>query len=199
MKLAGNDRVEAEAAAKVLGCEAHRKAALDIARRSMTLLRGKAPLLRPGRPLLAVIVRGKRHTDVESHEVLAAELKKHAGRVNCLFVDVAAGAKEAKQVEQAAAQAEQVLFTTFARVEAYRETSGGAAPAQEEIVRALAAAGMPFTAVSFGSPYVLGRLTAAHNLLAAWYDSDVCIQAACEVLFGTRKPTGKSPVTIPGL
>jgi len=116
-----------------------------------------------------------------------------------VFVDEDAAADVPADLERFASEAEEVLFATFARVEAYKETSGGHAPAHEEIVRVLARSEKPFTAVSFGSPYVLGRLTDAHHLLAAWYDSDVCIQAACEVCFGKMEPTGTSPVTIPGL
>ncbi|KPL04668.1 MAG: hypothetical protein AMK75_00980 [Planctomycetes bacterium SM23_65] len=199
MKLHEKRDVDAGAVASVVGTDAHREKALEIARKSMTLLRGETPCLRPDGKLLAVIVRTKRPTGIESHEVLAAELKGHNPSADCLFVDEQAGADAAVQVERRIPEADRVLFATFARVEAYKETSGGRAPAQEEIVRVLARSEKPFTAISFGSPYVLGRLGTAHNLLAAWHDSDVCIQAACEVCFGKLKPAGESPVTIPGL
>ena len=199
MKLHEKRDVDAGAVWSVVGTKEHREKALEIARKSMTLLRGEAPCLNPDRKLLAVIVRTRRPTEIESHEVLAAELREHKSDVECLFVAEQAGADVAAEVERLSADAEEVLFATFARVEAYKETSGGHAPAQEEIIRVLARSQKPFTAISFGSPYVLGRLTAAHNLLAAWYDSDVCIQAACEVCFGKTEPRGKSPVTIPGL
>ena len=199
MKLHENREVDAGAVWAVVGTAEHHARALEIARKSMTLLRGETPCLKPDAKLLAVIVRATRPTGIESHEVLAAELKTHRPDVRCVFVDEDAAADVPADLERFASEAEEVLFATFARVEAYKETSGGHAPAHEEIVRVLARSGKPFTAVSFGSPYVLGRLTDAHHLLAAWYDSDVCIQAACEVCFGKMEPTGTSPVTIPGL
>jgi len=194
-----NRTVDSAVALAAVGTEAHREAALDIARKSMTLLRGDAPCLDDGKRLLAVIVRAERPTKIRSHDVLAAELKKHVPDVQCIFIDEDPEAAAADEVARALADAEQALFVTFARVECYKETSGGHAPMQEAVTKVLARSGKPFTAVSFGSPYVLGRLSDAHHLLAAWYDSDVCIQAACEVCFGKTKPTGTSPVTIPGL
>jgi len=177
----------------------HREAALDIARRSMTLLRGKTPFFSRTKRLLAVILRAKRFTLIESDQVLAAELKKYHPTVQCLFVEEGASGDVAREAARLAADAHQVLLATFARVQAYKETSGGRSGVDEALVAALVGSGKPLTAVSFGSPYVLGRLGAAHNLLAAWYDSDVCIEAACEVCFGKAKPRGRPPVTIPGL
>ena len=199
MKLHEKRTVDTGIAWSVVGTDEHRQKALDIARRSMTLLRGETPCLRTDAKLLAVIVRAKRPTHVDSHEVLAAELRKHTPDATCVFIDESPAEDALTEVANALDRVEQALFATFARVEAYKETSGGHAPAQTGILRALAASGKPLTAASFGSPYVLGRLTDAHNLLAAWYDSDVCIEAACEVLFGVTEPTGTSPVTIPGL
>jgi beta-glucosidase-like glycosyl hydrolase len=191
--------IDPQAAASLVGTPDHREAALDIARRSMTLLRGSSPFFSRTARLLAVILRAKRFTLIESDQVLAAELKKHNPSIHCLFVDEGAAGDVAAEAAKLASSADHVLLATFARVQAYKESSGGKSGVDERLVAALAGSGKPFTAVSFGSPYVLGRLAGAHNLLAAWYDSDVCIEAACEVCFGKRKPKGQSPVTIPGV
>jgi len=191
--------VDAARVESLVGTDEHREKALEIARRSITLVRGETPCLLSGKKLLAVVVRAKRFTQVESHRVLVDELRSHQPGVKCVLVDEHPTGSDAAEVERLARNAEQVLFATFARVEAYKETSGGHAPAQEGVVSALVRSGKPFTVISLGSPYVLGRLGAAHNLVAAYYDSDVCIQAACEVCFGKAKPTGTLPVNVPGL
>jgi len=190
-----NRTVDSTVALAAVGTDAHRDVALDVARKSMTLLRGEAPCLDAGKKLLAVVVRAERPTKIASHDVLATELKKHVPDARCIFIDETPDAEAADEVTRGLADADQVLFVSFARVECYKETSGGHAPMQEAVTQVLAKSGKPFTAVSFGSPYVLGRLGDAHHLLAAWYDSDVCIQAACEVCFGQTAPTGTSPVT----
>jgi beta-N-acetylhexosaminidase len=194
MGLTLRERVDPAAAGKIVGCRAHREAALDIARRSMTLLRGKTPCLDASKTTLAVIVRAKRFTGIESHEAFAAELRRHTDKAICVFVDESPAEGAAAEVAKLAKSADQALFATCARVEAYKPTSGGHAATQEEIVHALASAKKTFTAVSFGSPYVLVRLDTAHNLLAGWYDGDACLQAGCEVMFGKIPARG----TIPG-
>ncbi|HUV38469.1 MAG TPA: glycoside hydrolase family 3 N-terminal domain-containing protein [Planctomycetota bacterium] len=199
LKLHEKRTVDPGVAWSVVGTDEHRQKALEIARRSMTLLRGTSSRLDARKRLLAVIVRAERPTKVASHEVLAAELKRHVGDVRCVFIDETPDAAAVAEVTQAIAASDQALFATFARVECYKETSGGHAPVQEAVTRVLARSGKPFAAASFGSPYVLGRLADAQTLLAAWYDSDVCIEAACEVLSGKRTATGTSPVTIPGV
>lgn len=191
--------VDAAAAWSLAGTDEHRHKALEIARKSITLVRGETPCLNPQKRLLAVIVRARRHTQVQSDQVLAAELARHNPNVECLFVEETAAAEAATETRHKAADADELLFATFARVEAYKETSGGHAPAQEDLIGALASARKPFTAISFGSPYVLGRIPQAHHLVAAYCDSDVCIQAACEVCFGKEEPAGSLPVTIGGL
>jgi beta-glucosidase-like glycosyl hydrolase len=189
------------AVSSLVGTPTHRESALDIARKSITLLRGRTPCFDPAKPLLAVIHRAKRYNLGESHQILAAELAKFHPSVRCLFVDESPEAAPAalRELESLLSGAGQLLLATFARVEAYKASSGGKSAVDESLLAALARSAKPLTAISFGSPYVLGRLAPAHNLLAAWYDSDVCIQAACEVCFGKEKPRGRRPVTIPGL
>jgi beta-glucosidase-like glycosyl hydrolase len=193
--------VDLDAVASLVGTPRHRQYALDIARKSITLLRGRTPCFDPAKSLLAVIHRAKRFNLGESHQVLAAELAKFHPSVRCLFVDESPqGAPAALgELESLLSGAGQVLLATFARVEAYKASSGGKSAVDQALVAALARSAKPLTAVSFGSPYVLGRLAPAHNLLAAWYDSDVCIQAACQVVFGKEKPRGRRVVAIPGL
>jgi len=185
----------------LVGTPEHRRSALDIARRSIALLRGRTPCFDPARPLLAVIHRARRYNLGESHQVLARELARFHPSVQCLFVDDSPSGALAtgRQLDSLLPAAGDLLLATFARVEAYKASSGGKSAVDPALVAALARSAKPFTVVSFGSPYVLGRLAPAHNLLAAWYDSDICIQAACEVCFGKQKPRGRPPVAIPGL
>jgi beta-N-acetylhexosaminidase len=90
----------------------------------------------------------------------------------------------------AAAEGSGAVVVTTSRV--------AANPAQQTLVEALMAAGVPVVVAATREPYDLGRFPDAAGLLAAYADQPVSMQALARVLTGAVNPTGKLPVDVPG-
>jgi hypothetical protein len=57
----------------------------------------------------------------------------------------------------------------------------------------------PFTIVALGNPSLLRDFNGADNMLATFSTVPASETAAVKVLFGEIRPSGKAPVTIPGI
>ncbi|GAA5193415.1 glycoside hydrolase family 3 N-terminal domain-containing protein [Rugosimonospora acidiphila] len=71
--------------------------------------------------------------------------------------------------------------------------------AQRDLVDAVTAGGTPVVAVIVsGRPHGIGRVAAACDaVLYAWYPGPTGGRAVAEILFGTREPVGRLPVSLP--
>ncbi|MFD4987543.1 glycoside hydrolase family 3 protein [Streptomyces sp. NPDC058374] len=68
--------------------------------------------------------------------------------------------------------------------------------AQRELVRALAATGVPVVALAIRNPYDVAHLPEADAVLATYSWTDVELRAAVRVLAGRARPRGKLPVPV---
>ncbi|ESQ03601.1 glycoside hydrolase family 3 protein [Streptomyces albidoflavus] len=71
-----------------------------------------------------------------------------------------------------------------------------AGSAQQKLVRALAATGVPVVALAIRNPYDVAHLPEADAVLAAYSWTDVELRAAVRVLAGRARPRGKLPVPV---
>jgi hypothetical protein len=56
-----------------------------------------------------------------------------------------------------------------------------------------------FMLISFGDPYFTRFFPGADAILCAYFPAEAAIEAMAETVFGLNPPTGKLPVTIPGI
>src|SRR5262249_22388806 len=91
-----------------------------------------------------------------------------------------------------------VLASCFVRVTASKGTAD-MSPSHARLLRALAAAGRPVIAVSFGSPYLLRQFPEVPVYLCAYGGAESSQRAVIGALFGEDAVGGKLPVTLPGL
>lgn len=71
-----------------------------------------------------------------------------------------------------------------------------AGSAQQKLVRALAATGVPVVALAIRNPYDVAHLPEADAVLATYSWTDVELRAAVRVLAGRARPRGKLPVPV---
>ncbi|HEX4952405.1 MAG TPA: glycoside hydrolase family 3 N-terminal domain-containing protein [Thermoanaerobaculia bacterium] len=102
------------------------------------------------------------------------------------------------EIVAAAAGRSHVLVSAFVRVASFKGTAA-MRPRQAELLRRLAATGVPVIVVSFGSPYLLLQFPEVPVYLCAYGWAESSQRAAVAALFGETAVTGKLPVTLPGL
>jgi beta-N-acetylhexosaminidase len=70
---------------------------------------------------------------------------------------------------------------------------------QGTLARAVLATGAPCIVVAMRNPYDIKEFPEAGTYIAAYGFRDCTMQAVAEVIFGLTQPSGKLPVSIPGI
>jgi beta-N-acetylhexosaminidase len=167
---------------------ANAAAAVDLARRAVTLLRNESVLPLRGR-ILAVAVDRPDITLIPDRPTLGDALRERGAAVTTVAASQRPPASEISSAVAAARSADVVVVTTVDLL---------ANPQQAELVRALAAA-RPTAVVSLRSPYDVLAVPAIPAYLCAYYGRASAVGAASDVLLGTIGPQGRLPVDIPGM
>ncbi|MFI0240179.1 glycoside hydrolase family 3 protein [Streptomyces sp. NPDC016845] len=176
-----------------VGTRAHLAAADKIAERTTTLLVNKDRLLPLDRRTHKnVLVLGANPaspslSDGPPTTVLGAALTELGFSATVLATGTAPGQAVIAQAVAAAAGKDAVLVGT------YNVTAGSA---QQALVNAVAATGVPVITLSMRNPYDVAHLAAARAHVAAYSWIDVELRAAVRVLAGRAEPRGKLPVPV---
>jgi beta-N-acetylhexosaminidase len=187
------------AMAGVVGSEAHRRLAAEVAERSITLVRdtrGLVPVGAGARRILSITYGGSQGA---SGNVFNAGLAAQGRTLETARVSEGTGAAEYAALRAKAAAAELVVVSAYVTPVQYVGSveAGGAFTA---FVEELAKAGRPVVAVSFGSPYLLRAFPSVPAYLLAWGSDAVSQEAARRALLGQAPIGGRLPVTImPGV
>jgi beta-glucosidase len=208
----------------VLGDSSHRAAALDVAQKSIVLLKnGGAAPLPLGRELKRIAVIGPladARRDLEGGWVVQGErapvvsildgLRSHAGKgteivhaqacaPGCATLDAAA-----LRDAVAAAEKSDVIVLAIGETwdmsgEAKSRTDISLPGQQERLFAALKATGKPLVVVMLaGRPLVFNTIAdQADAIVYAWFPGSEGGNAVANVLFGDYNPSGKLPVTFP--
>lgn len=177
--------------------------ALDIARRSITVVRNEGGVLplRAEEPLrlLHVVLSSDPRTDAHVIQGFPEdELKRRRIPFQTVYVGPEAAEAKTAEVLSRAAGASHVLASVFARVAAFRGTAdmpeGHAA-----LLRRLQASGRPVVILSFGSPYLLRQVPEAAVYVCAYGWPETSQRAALAAVLGEHAVEGKLPVTLPDL
>jgi beta-N-acetylhexosaminidase len=180
------------AIASVVGSAEHRRLAMEVAQRSITLVRDRGslvPLAAGARRILSVT-----YSDGGSSagSVFNAGL---AGPGRTIDAVRASDATDFAALRTRANAADLVIVSAYVTPREYRgsvEAGGGFA----RFVEQLSASGKPVIAVSFGSPYLLRSFPSVPAYVAAWGREAVCQEAAANALLGRAAIGGKLPVSI---
>jgi beta-glucosidase-like glycosyl hydrolase/CubicO group peptidase (beta-lactamase class C family) len=194
-------RVDAKALGGSVGRPADLRRALEIARRSVTVVKNEGGLLplqaeAPLRVLHLVLSSDARNDAIQG--IPEAELA--ARKIVTETVNLGPEVSEATTAKLVARAKEftQVLASCFVRVGAYRGDAD-MAESHAKLIESLLAAGRPVIVVSYGSPYLLQQVPGVPAYLATYGWADSSQRAAISALFGEHPVTGTLPVTLPGL
>ncbi|MDI3321309.1 beta-glucosidase BglX [Pinibacter soli] len=202
----------------------NKEKALDMARKSMVLLKNDGDLLPLSRNIKTIAIIGP----------LAKDKKDLMGRWNCkgdekdvisLFDGIKNvvgpstkilyaegcrlngyknnGSDSISKAIEIAKQADVIILAVGEQANFTGETAGLAGlhitPEQEQLVRAIHQTGKPIVNVLFnGRPLVLTEIADnSTSLLEAWLPGTMGGDAVADVLFGNYNPSGKLPVTFP--
>ncbi|MRX08446.1 glycosyl hydrolase [Pseudoduganella sp. FT25W] len=204
----------------VLGDASHRAATLDVAQKSIVLLKNEGKLLPLSRDAKRIAVIGPladAQRDLEGGWVVQGERAKvvsilegmrgHAGKAEISYAQACApGCASAEGFEAAVATASQSDVIVLAVGETW-DMSGEAKsrtdislPGQQEaLFKALKATGKPIVVVMLaGRPLVFNTIAEqADAIVYAWFPGSEGGNAVANVLFGDYNPSGKLPITFP--
>jgi len=204
----------------VLNDPSHRAAALDVAQKSMVLLKNENKLLPLSREAKRIAVIGPladSQRDLEGGWVVQGDrakvvsilegIRSHAGKAEVSYAQACASpcaSSEGFAAAVAAAAKADVIVLAVGETwdmsgEAKSRTDISLPGKQEELFAALKATGKPVAVVMLaGRPLVFNTIAdRADAILYAWFPGTEGGNAVANVLFGDYNPSGKLPITFP--
>jgi beta-N-acetylhexosaminidase len=195
--------VDPAAADRDVGRPEDVESALDIARRSVTLVKNDGGLLplraeQALRILHLVLSSDPRSDPSVIQGFLEDELARRAVPTETMWLGPDLSAETAEKVLARAGESTHVLASSFARVGAFRGTAD-MPEAQARLLQRLHAAGHRLVVVSYGSPYLLRQFPDVPVYVCTYGWAESSQRAAMSALFGEHAVGGRLPVTLPGL
>jgi beta-N-acetylhexosaminidase len=174
--------------------------ALDVARRSITVLRNEGGVLplRAEQPLrilhlvLSSDARNEYIMGIPEDELAARRIPTHT-----VSLGPEVSAETAAKLVAQAGGFTHVMASAFVRVSGYKGTAD-MAESHAKLLQALQATGRPVVLVSFGSPYLLRQVPAVTAYVCAYGSAESSQRAAIGAVLGEYPVTGKVPVSLPG-
>jgi beta-glucosidase-like glycosyl hydrolase/CubicO group peptidase (beta-lactamase class C family) len=187
---------------RAVGRPADVEQALEIARRSITVVRNEGGVLplRAEEPLkiLHLVLSSDPRTDANVIQGFPEdELTRRRIPFESVYVPPDVSDEKAADVLARAASSTHVVASVFARVAAFRGTAD-MPEGQAALLRRLRAGPTPLVIVSFGSPYILRQVPDAAVFVCAYGWPETSQRAAVAAILGEHAVEGKLPVTLPG-
>lgn len=186
---------------EIVGAPAHRAVALDIARRSITLLRDRSSLV-PLKGKRTVVVQYMPETELRAGRVFAATLRRAEPSARVIKITPSTAVSQLEALAPTIANAEQVILAPYVR----RIEGEGRPAIPEHIASWMAGIASADSAqgskrvvlVAFGNPYLIRQVPAAGTYLVTYSVGDASELAAAEALLGRGRIGGRTPVSLPG-
>jgi beta-N-acetylhexosaminidase len=199
MGLFENRTVDLNALSSLIAKPEYQRAADEIAKRSITVIRNQGGIL-PIRPeryrrITAISMADDRTGTTGSG--FATALRGYHGDVRFWYYDQRSKADDVDAIVSAAGNADLIVVGSFV----FLQTSSGKislTDAQSRFLKRLKATGKPIVLISFGNPYIVIDLPDADVHLLAWANTQSQIDAATNALFGATDIDGRMPISIPG-
>jgi CubicO group peptidase (beta-lactamase class C family)/beta-glucosidase-like glycosyl hydrolase len=191
--------VDIDALSSLITKPEYQRAADEVAKRSITVIRNQGGIL-PIRPeryrrITAVSMADDRTGSTGSG--FATALRGYHNDVRFWYYDQRSKAEDLDAIVTAAGNSDLILVGSFV----FLQTSSGKislTDAQSRFLKRLKATGKPIVLISFGNPYIVIDLPDADAHLLAWANTQSQIDAATNAMFGATTIDGKLPISIPG-
>ncbi|MEM1507168.1 MAG: beta-glucosidase BglX [Candidatus Bathyarchaeia archaeon] len=213
--------VDPEKAARIIKCEEHIKVALEIARKSIVLLKNDGDLLPLSKDLKAIAVIGPLSDDKEAPlgpwsclgdpkdvvTVLEGVISKVSRETKVIHAKGCGITDESRDGFEEAIRAAEESDVAIVVVGESRDMSGEAASraylnlpgVQEDLLKAIYATGTPIVMVLMNGRPLSISWPAKHvpSIIEAWFPGIQSGYAIADVIFGDYNPGGKIPVSFP--
>ncbi|MCX7767071.1 MAG: glycoside hydrolase family 3 C-terminal domain-containing protein [Candidatus Sumerlaeia bacterium] len=184
---------------KVVGNAEHLKKALNIARKTITLVFNKNHIL-PISPetrtaVIGMVNQRGQLTIWRDKYDFGSHLKRFSSKVSYLFMGDTITETDSQKAIARVKAADILVLALYPRIligKGFIKLH----PQQLDFIKHLMRFKKPTVVISFGSPYILDELPPVNAYLCAYGNADVVHQATAEVLFGITNPTARLPVTI---
>lgn len=194
-----SSQVDQTRAKELVGRPENRAVGMEIARRSITVVKNEARILplKPGYAGRLLVIGPQESTLTQVEELggasstLGKALRSGAKNVTEYLYPVSRnGYFDLDTMVSRARQADLVVVGT------YRATTDRR---QAQLVRSLLGLGKPVIVVALREPYDIVEFPEATTYVTTYGSTPVSLSALGDVLFGRIKPSGKLPVSIPGV
>ena len=195
----GRRTVDLSRIAGAVGTAAHAALALDVAQRSLVLVRdslGSVPLTAERRRHVVVATYGD-DANRDAGAAFIAALRPGVDTLRTYRLWPASGPASYDSVRTAAQGASTVVVVAAARPTAWRPDAIAIPATLARLIDELSAAGHRVVLISTGSPYLLAQAPRVPAYLIAWSGADVSERAAAQALLGHIAITGHLPVSLP--
>ncbi|HRO24343.1 MAG TPA: glycoside hydrolase family 3 protein, partial [Promineifilum sp.] len=177
----------------VVGCAEHRALEIELARRSITLVRDEAGLLplrlAPDARIAAVMPAPKDLTPADTSSTitphLASALRAHHPHVDEFVTEHLPGDTEIAALRQQLADYDLLVLGTI---------NASMQPEQAVLANELLGLGIPTVTAALRTPYDLASYPAARTHLCTYSIQPASLDALAAALFGEFAPTGQLPV-----
>lgn len=191
--------VEISLVEKIVGSPEHLEKALQIARKTITLVFNKQQIL-PISPetrtaVIGMVNQRGQITIWRDKYDFGRHLRRISNKVSYLFMGDTINKTDAKKAIARVEAADILVLALYPRI-LIGKGFIRLQPEQFEFIKQLMQFKKPTVVISFGSPYILNELPPVNAYICAYGNADVVHQAAAEVLFGITNPTARLPVTI---
>ena len=196
--LAKNRFVDIDKISSVVGRKEHLKVALEISRKSITLLKNENNLL----PLSQnqeikyahiSIIDSRNENDGEYFRKL---VRSKIPQVNSKKILLNSNDKDFSEAVETCKDSDIIILSIYLKVRSYQGTIW-LTDKQTELVRLILKLKKPVVMISHGNPYLLSEFPDVDVYLNNYGDTKFSEQAVVEALFGEIDIQGKSPVSIP--
>jgi CubicO group peptidase (beta-lactamase class C family)/beta-glucosidase-like glycosyl hydrolase len=196
-----NRLVDPAAVSRSVGRPEDVERALEVARRSITVVRNEGQVLPlhaedPLRILHLVLSSDARNDAIQG--IPEEELEDRRVVVRTLGLGPEVSDETAARIVAQAPEFTHVVASCFVRVAGAKGTAD-MSESHARLLQGLRATGRPLVVVSFGSPYLLRQFPDAPVYVCAYGSAESSQRAAVGALFGEYAVGGKLPVTLPGM
>ena len=193
-----NRFVDIDKISSIVGKKEHQKIALEISRKSITLLKNENNLLphsqNPEIKYAHIIIIDSRNEN--DGEYFGKLIQTKIPQLNSKKILLNSNEEDYSEALEICKNSDVVILSVYLKVRSYQGTIW-LTEKQTNLIKSILKLGKPIVMISHGNPYLLSEFPDVDAYLNNYGDTKFSEQAVAEALFGEIDIQGKSPVSIP--
>ncbi len=176
--------------------EERRSTMTAITQASITLVKNDDSLLPLQRDCRLAVVLPRRFPlsplgEAVLSPTLTGHLARYTGNIIKVEYEARTGEIDDAELKESLKKSQFALFCAFC--------NGRLPEGQQEIFHKMVREGTPVIVISMNSPYILIDIPDARSCIYCYNYGDISMEALASVLFGEHRPSGRLPISLPGL